>query len=343
MAANPKSLAVSESIRDPYHVYHAHAFVLKGEFEQPIKRPILPFGEVILEQTRRDTLITQSVGETNVEGLISFKRGLARVVGTHVKQKVDIFGRNHAGWATLSSAHIEGYNVLDVITADRVVAQITTDHALTGDSKRPVHNIPRVSFLGTTFQNLRIAGFPAEVELNLAFCGPKPENDRPYLEDEKFLDGVHRQLDDVVSTRDLPSTLEKKYSAEIVHIDALKRRAKQKNKSGANGEPNGYPKLRCSLVKKITLPKGIPGVHTFGNMVFIEDFGTVSLADLEVGTHKANHSFGRRDHGQESSNGSTYFTLRMMAVRLGCGSSGSSDSASATANGSSTGAGHGGG
>jgi hypothetical protein len=341
MAANPKSLAVSESVRDPYHVYHAHAFVLKGEFEQPIKRPILPFGEVILEQTRRDTLITQQVSETNIEGLISFKRGHARVVGTHVKQKVDIFGRNHAGWTTLSSAHVEGYNVLDVITADRVVAQITTDHTLTGDNKHPVHNVPRVSFLGTTFENLKIGGVPVEVELNLAFCGPKPENDRAYLEDEKFLDNVHRQLDDVVSSRDLPETLGKKYTAEIAYIDDLKRRAKDKNKAGAEGGPNGYPKLRCSLVKKITLAKEIPGVHTFGNLIFLEDFGTVSLADIEVGIHKAHHHFGHGSgDGQSASGEGHYFTLNMMAIRLGCGNSGNTDGPSAMANGQGTGPGH---
>lgn len=339
MAASPKLPTVSESVQGAYHIYHAEAFVLDGKIEQPIQQPILPFGRVVLE-SRRDTLITQSVGETNIEGLISFKRGRTRVIGTRVKQKVDILGRNHAGWATLSTAEIEGYNVLDVITAGRVVAQITTDHTLTGDD---VDNVPRVNFLGTAFENLAIAGVPVEIQLNLAFCGAKPENDRPYLEDEKFLDSVHRQLDDFVSSRDLPASLEKKYGAEIAYIDDLKRRAKERNKAGADVGPNGYPKLRCSLVKTIKLTKEIPGVYTFGNLLYLEDFGTVSLAELEVGIRKANHSFAHRDGSQQSASDSNYFTLNMMAIRLGCGTTAVVAGPTATANGSSSGAGHGGG
>jgi hypothetical protein len=335
MAASPKSPI--ESVQSPYHIYHAQAFVIEGEIKQPIKQPIQPFGRVVLE-TRCDTLITQSVGETNIEGLISFRRGHTRVIGTHIKQKVDIFGRNHAGWATLSTAEIEGYNVLDVITADRVVAQITTDHTLTGDNKRPVNSVPRVNFLGSTFENLSIGGVPVQVELNLALCA-KPDNDRPYLEGEKFLDNVHSQLDEFVAAPELPKSLKEKYSAEIAYIDDLKRRAKSTNKAGADGGPNGYPKLRCSLVKKITLSKQIPGVHTFGNLIFLEDFGTVSLAEVEVGIHKANQSFRRRGDSQESASDSHYFTLNMMAVRLGCGTTGDVVGPSSTANGQGTGAG----
>ncbi len=338
MVANATVPTPSKSVRSPYHIYHAEAFILEGKIEQPIQQPIQPFGRVVLE-SRRDTLITQSVGETNIEGLISFERGRTRVIGTRVKQKVDILGRDHAGWATLSTAEIEGYNVLDVITADRVVAQITTDHTLAGDN---VDNVPRVNFLGTAFENLAIAGVPVEVQLNLAFCGAKPENDRPYLEDEKFLDSVHRQLDEFVSSRDLPASLEKKCGAEIAYIDDLKRRARERNKAGADGEPNGYPKLRCSLVKTVKLTKEIPGVHTFGNLVFIEDFGTVSLAELEVGIHKASHSFANRDGGQESASESNYFKLNMLAIRLGCGTSGSTNGPEAVANGN-NGTGHQGG
>ena len=39
MAANPK-LPMSASAQEPYHIYHAEAYILKGELEQPIKQPI---------------------------------------------------------------------------------------------------------------------------------------------------------------------------------------------------------------------------------------------------------------------------------------------------------------
>jgi|HubBroStandDraft_4_1064222.scaffolds.fasta_scaffold122253_2 hypothetical protein len=336
MAASMNLPMMPGPSREPYHAYHAEAYILKGELKQPIQQPIEPYGLVVLENTRRESLITQSVGETNIEGLISFKRGHTRVAGAHVKPKTDIFGEDHAGWITLSTAALEGYNVEDIVTADRVVAQVSTQHPMTDNPKYPIGHVPRVNFIGTRFENLRIGGYPVEVELDLAFCGPRPEGDHSYLQDGGFLDRVQRQLDGIVETRDLPESLEKKYSAEIVYIDDLKKRAKDSknddswNQTGANG----YPKLRCSLVKKIKLPVEVPGVRTFGNAIFIRDFGSVYLAELEVGINQGHSAFRhRRDNGPSEPHNSNYFTLNMLDMRLGCPAAGGTSGASATSNG----------
>jgi len=323
MVASPRLPMVSGSTQGQYeyHIYHADAYILKVELQQPIKLPLQEYGHVVLEHTRRESLITQSVGETNIEGLISFKRGHSRVAGAHVQQKTDIFGQDHAGWVTLATAAIEGYNVEDIVTVDRVVAQLSTQHSMTNNPKQPISHVPRVNLLGTRFEKLRVGGYPIEVELDLSFCGPKPEGDRSYLQDGNFLDRVQRQLDAVVESRDLPESLEKKYGAEITYIDDLKRRAKQDpNEAGANGGPNGYPKLRCSLVKKINLPVEIPGVRTFGNALFIRDFGTVYLAELEVGVNSGHSDFAHRkdDTTEPQPDNSNYFTLNMLRIQLGC-------------------------
>jgi len=339
MAANPKLPMTSGSVQ-PYHIYHADAYVLNVELEQPIKLAKQEYGRVALE-SRRESLITQSVGETNIEGLISFKRGHTRVAGAHVKQKTDVFGNDHAGWATLATASLEGYNVEDIITADRVVAQLSMLHPMTLDPAQPIGHVPRVNFLGTRFENLRIGGYPVEVELNLAFCGPKPEGDRSYLQDGSFLDRVHRQFDGIVGTRDLPESLENKYGAEIAYIDDLKKRAKEgwnddgRNDAGAESGSNGYPKLRCSLINKIKLPAEIPGVRTFGNAIFIRDFGTVYLAELEVGVKQSHSDFAHRqgDAPGARPSASNYFTLNMLGIRLGCPGGGGAGGAGVTSNG----------
>jgi hypothetical protein len=336
MAASPKLPMTSGSVQQQYHMYHADAYILNAELEHPIKLPFQEYGHVVLDHTRRESLITQSVGETNIEGLISFKRGHTRVAGAHVQQKTDVFGNDHAGWVTLATAALEGYNVEDIITADRVVAQLSTQHAMTNDPKQPISHVPRVNFLGTRFENFRVGGYPVEVELDLAFCGPKPEGDRSYLQDGSFLDRVQRQLDGIVETRDLPESLEEKYGAEIAHIDHLKKRAKDaKSEAGANSGSNGYPKLRCSLVKKIKLPVEIPGVRTFGNAIFIRDFGTVYLAELEVGVNNGHSDFRHResDPPQPQSSDSNYFTLKMLGVRLGCPGTGGSGGSGVSGNG----------
>ncbi len=319
MAANPKPLP------EQYHVYHAEAFVLEGDLEHPIKQPIEKYGRAVLEHTRRESLITQSVGETNVEGLISFKRGYTRVAGAHVDKNTDVFGNDHAGWVTLSSAVLEGYNVEDIVTADRVVAQLSTQHSIVNG------HVPRVNFIGTRFENLRIGGYPVEVTLDLAFCGAKPEGNRSYLKDDGFLDRVHRQLDKIVEASELPQDLTKKYAAEIQYIDDLKRRVKD----DANGDQTSYPKLRCSLIEKITLPVKIPGVQTFGNAIFIRDFGTVYLAELEVGTRNSHSDFRHRkgDGARTQPSDSHYFTLNMLDIQLGCPATGAAKGPSVTGNG----------
>ena len=318
MAANPLPTAGPGLVRDQYHIYHAEAQVLSGELEHPIKQPIERYARAVLENTRREGLITQSVGETTIEGLISFKSGHTRVSGTQLRNKKDIFGNDHSGWVTQSTAVIEGLNIVDVITADRVVAQVSTEHPMVeGD-------VPKVMFLGSRFENLQVAGYPVQVHLNLGICGNKPEGDRPYIEDRSFLDRVQDQLESIKRNGDdLPEVLEEKYRAEIAYIDDLKKRAN----GDANGDRNGYSKLRCTLIDTIG-PIPIQGVKTFGNMIFIPGFGTVSLADIEVGI-SAGHGGYSVEAGQ-----SNYFTLSMFDIRLGCPTGGKVKGPVALANGS---------
>ena len=328
MAASPKS-----PMTEPYHVYHAQAYILKGELEHPIKQPIQEYGEVVLENTRRESLVTQSVGETNIEGLISFKRGHTRVAGTQVKTKADIYGNDHAGFVTLATAALEGYNVVDTVTVDRVVAQISTEHPMTNGS------VPRVSFIGTRFENLRVGGYPVEVELDLAICGPKPANDRHYFQDVHFLDSIHRQLDSMVHSEDLPESMEEGYGAKIAYIDELKKHAKEDAVKVVPHDGNGHPKLRFSLVTKIK-PIPIPGVRTFGNHIFIPNFGTVALAEVEIGIKNDHHDWHRKDDPRKEPSGSNYFTLEMLKMHLGCPTTGNTQTGSATANGNDSGPGH---
>jgi hypothetical protein len=307
------------------HIYHAGARLLSGELEHPIKQPIEHYGNVVIEKTRRESLFSESVGATSVEGLISFQAGHTRVIGSQLKNKKDIFGNDHSGWITQSTSVLEGLNVGDVITADRLVAQISTEHPLT----YPGH-VPKVTFLGTRFENLRIAGYPVEVELNLGFCGDRPAGDRPYLHDIGFLDRVQAQLGGIEDKEDLPESLEKQYHAKITYINELKQRANE----GSNGGRKGDSKLQCSLVKSIG-PIPIPGVRVFGNMIFIPDFGTISLAEVEVGIEAVEDGFSPNSGNGSSSKPSysNYFTVHMLNMHLGCPIVGTTQAATATANG----------
>ncbi|MGA8270762.1 MAG: hypothetical protein WB919_04330 [Candidatus Sulfotelmatobacter sp.] len=328
MAAMPKPSIESGPVLERYHVYHAEAEVLSGQLEHPIKQPIENYGHLLLDKTRREGLFTESIGETSVQGLISFKAAHTRVSGSQLQNKRDVLGNDHSGWVTQSTSVLEGLNVVDVLTADRVVAQVSTTHPMVDG------HVPRVTFLGTRFENLRIAGYPVEVVLNLGICGAKPEGDLTYLQDTDFLDRVQSQYDGIADAKGLPESLEKQYDAKIAYIDDLKKRARNGSGDARNDGRNGYSKLQCSLVKSIG-PIPIPGVRTFGNMIFIPDFGTVSLAEIEVGTGPSDGGFpdNSRDGSVSEPSYSNYFTLHMLDMHLGCPTSASSKVATAAANG----------
>src|ERR1035437_5772788 len=155
MSANPKSPVAPLSDVERYHVYHAEAHVLSGNLKHPIDQPIAKQARVVLEKTREAGHITESVREISLEGLISFKPGHTHASGSKIEKK-DLWGNDHSVWVTLSTSGLDGLNVFEVITADRVVPQIASEHAMKNG------RVPKVTFPGTRFENLRVGGYPVK-------------------------------------------------------------------------------------------------------------------------------------------------------------------------------------
>jgi hypothetical protein len=284
---------------DYWHDYHAEAHVLSGHLQLPVKQPIQHHALVVLKD-RRGGHFTQSSEDFSLEGLITFKSGHTRVSGSPSLKP-------SKGWVTLSTSILEGMNVFEVITADRVVGQVSTDHP------RDDGHVPNVTFLGTHFEGFRIGGFPVEVTLDLTICGTKPEGDQPYKSDSDFLDRVAKQYASITSNPKAPEALKAKYLTELAYVDRLKKRLEDSsNGSGSpetreNGKRPQDPPIKCSLVKSFSkLP---PGVEAYGNVLEIPGFGFASIAEVEVGTEM---------HDEKPENDSNYFTLKMVDMKLGC-------------------------
>jgi len=77
---------------------------------------------------------------------------------SHVLGDVDSTDK-HTSQSTMV---VERLNILDVLTADRVVARLTSEHA-------PKNKEGHVITLRTKFENLRISGYAAEVEFDHSF------------------------------------------------------------------------------------------------------------------------------------------------------------------------------
>jgi hypothetical protein len=267
----------------PSHQFHAEAHVLSGHLQRPIEQKIERHAPVELKG-RRSGHLTRFAEDVSIEGLISFKTGLTRVSGSK--------SLKHHGWVTLSTSIMEGLNVFEVITADRMVSQVSSEHPLDNG------HFPHVTFLGTQFNNLRVSGFPVALKLNFGICGKKPEGDKSYLRDVDFLKSVRKQTESIAKADGLPKDVKGQYDERLAQINELI--------GGRNG--NHEPKVTCSLVDSIgEIP--IPGIRSFGHVLVIPDFGTVSLGEIEVGEKKD-------DPSQERP--SNYFELTTIKMQLGC-------------------------
>src|SRR5262245_50133297 len=124
------------------HTYHADANVLHASFDLPLKAEIRPQAYVNLPGT--GGYLAERSQCFRLESVVRYGLRYTQVSGNPSDKP-------NGGWVTLATAVIEGLNVLDVVTADRVVAQISTDHPAEG-------YVPKVTFLGTRFEGLKIAG-----------------------------------------------------------------------------------------------------------------------------------------------------------------------------------------
>ena len=269
----------------PSHDYHAEAHVLSGHLQRPIDQKIEPQAPLALND-RRGGHLTRYAQDVSIEGLISFTRGETRVSGAR--------SLKNNGWVTLSTSILEGLNVFEIIAADRVVSQVSTDH--------PYENghVPSVTFLGTQFQNFRVGGFPVTLTLDLGICGGRPGGDRSYLQDLNFLNGVKEQTEKIARSNGLPKELQSQYDEKLVYLNQLIRTSEA-------DDQGSHPPITCSLVQSIgEIP--IPGVQTFGHILVIPEFGSVALGEIEVGEKQY------EPHQRPC----VYFELTAIKMKLGC-------------------------
>src|SRR5262249_21159088 len=151
---------------DIVHEYYAEANVLNADLEQPLEEKIKAQAYVKLPKDGHYQF--KKADKFRFEGIITYESGYTQVAG-HPSSKSD-------GFSTLATSVLEGLNALDVVTADRVVAQISTVHPFFGEGP-----VPSVTFLGTRFENLRIGGHKIEITPNLGILGPRPNVNVSYL------------------------------------------------------------------------------------------------------------------------------------------------------------------
>src|SRR5215467_9860477 len=108
MATPAKPQPTAEQFR---HHYHATAGILNARIKQPLQKEVT---SDVLRLPEDGGYKFRPAESFRLEGILSYVSGYEQVAGFE--------GPN--GFTTLTTSVVEGLNILDVITADRVVGQI---------------------------------------------------------------------------------------------------------------------------------------------------------------------------------------------------------------------------
>jgi hypothetical protein len=205
----------------------------------------------------------------NLDEIISCRAAYTRVTGgEHEKD---------GPWTVVVSSIVEGLNILEVVTAERVVAQLSVDYSADG-------GYPRVSLAGSHFQDLRIAGFDAFPALNWGLLQPRAGVDasQSQLTFPTFQQTGREQADKLIR------------GIEGDDRDAFRWIIERFGWMTADRGPEGDRCVLCSLVDGVD--QAIPG-RSFGHVVEIPDFGRIFLGELLVSPSSVQLSMIRAELG----------------------------------------------
>jgi hypothetical protein len=261
--------------------YHADANALGGVLRRPYQHVITSPASVSLapagghgtsrsEAFRLDHVLSVSAAHTHVAG-----------------------GEDEGEdgpWTSLVTAVAEHVNILEVVTADRIVAQLSVKHPKVG-------YVPTVSLAGSNFVNLRINGQPIEPHLNLNLLNVKQPKGKPSVSFHRHPElrlAAARQSKAITAAAGAPDWLNFRYGW-LASEKGLAERS--------------Y--LHCSLVDQVRCPA--PNT-SYGHIVHIPDFGDLILGELTLDANSFHLTMLRAEMGCMTDGTLTVSTARSNGV-----------------------------
>jgi hypothetical protein len=231
--------------------YHAHALALQGEVTHPFQEKIepqapsavAPFGGFGLAQADPFSL----------RDVISHRGARSRAEAGH-NPKTD---EHYA----VANVVLEGLNLSDLVTVDRIVARLTAVHS---EKQEEPCISPHGSFIG----NLRIAGHPIELI--------------PLVGIYHTLDTMQKVREHYVSNPDFRDTLHQDaFIGKEATLPEKVRKFFPWRRHGSNGE---LPEFRGHTIVplfRIVDPK-VPGIEVHGSVIHIHHFGRLHIGELFI-------------------------------------------------------------
>jgi len=214
-----------------------------------------PFHEQIQGQASATLPIVGGYSAARVENyryreLMSFKEARTYVTGSQ---------SSDGAFNTVVSATIEDLNILDIVTADAVVARLSSRHG-------PDDAEPSIVAAGSSFHNLKIGGRPVNIDLD----HPTFSELSTYTALRTRFEG-DRKFQDEMSQRFLWNVSPDKFPPGFAGRVPLPNR---------KGWPESRGTVPCSLVKDIQ--SDAPELLRYGYVLCVPQVGYIILGELFV-------------------------------------------------------------
>ena len=244
------------SHRHSQYVYAASAYGFAAEFERPAKHSVPTQASSVLAASGGRG--SARVNDFKLDGLISVAAAYSEVGGS--------YDEDHGLFTTYAFSVLEGVNVADVLTADRIVSRLTIYSHLD-----PKDGEPRFDITGSHFENLKIAGHKVDVKL---------ATDK-FHKLQTFSQVAKGKMDEWVAWSKLSELTEKELN-ELKHDyhGLLEMAAVAKTSKKAGKSKNGDSYL-LSPANHLEL-KNPSEIKVHGHTIFVPKFGVIRLAELLV-------------------------------------------------------------
>lgn len=265
--------------------YHADANSLGGYIDEPFEAIIPPVSSISLPAV--GGFAANRTEALNFKEIVSCRSAYTRVSGRAIAEE--------GPWTTQVTSVVEGLNILEIITAERIVSQISVEHAREGGGLG-------ISFAGTHFDKLTIGGQEVSPRMNsrLMGTGSEADNGRSRIMWPALLQTGQGQAREIV--RSVTERANRSgYEWALQRYGWMDEKREQK-KDGC---------VLCSLVDGVE--GTVPG-KTIGHFVEVPDFGRIFLGEVMAFSNS--------------------IQLTMVRAELGCNVQGNVSAASSHINGS---------
>jgi hypothetical protein len=253
-------------MRHSQYLYHASAYGLAVELDRPTRQSIPTQAAAVLAASGGRG--SHRVRDFAFDKFISLKEAYVEVGGS--------YDEDHAMHTTYAYSVVEGINIADVLTADRIVSR-TFVYSPDDPKEEPSFDIT-----GSHFDNLRIAGHKLDVKLatnvfhdhdtysKIARAHQTATSD-PWLFGSKMANLQGEEL----------TELEDTYRA-LKGISGIAKECKtKKSRSADRGSYWFSPANHLDMKSQI----GESEIKNYGSIICIPKFGVIRLAELVVHHH----------------------------------------------------------